>query len=69
MKAIRKKTIENILNNKSVKGIDYIDFRNPENLDEIKDPEGFRQNTGHSKILIAAAIWIVTTRLIDNIVI
>lgn len=62
--AIRKKCIETILLNKFVKKVDYFDIRNPENLKEIK-----KIGTGTKRLLIAAAVYLGTTRLIDNKVI
>ncbi len=46
-----------------VKNIDYFDIRDAETLEEINT------GTGDRDILIAAAVWLGGTRLIDNIVI
>ncbi len=59
---IQKESIEKIRGNKYVKKIDYFDIRDAKNLDEIKQPKKGQ------KILIASAVFIGHTRLIDNIV-
>ncbi len=46
-----------------VKNIDYFDIRDAETLEEIN------AGTGNRDILVAAAVWLGGTRLIDNIVI
>ena len=68
----REKSVEeikqeclNILNTSEfIKKVDYFDIRDPENLEELKSASDSTQN-----ILIAAAVYIGTTRLIDNKVI
>jgi pantoate--beta-alanine ligase len=59
---IQKESIEKIKSNKYVKKIDYFDIRDAKNLGEIKQPKKGQ------KILIASAVFIGHTRLIDNIV-
>ncbi|MCE5328751.1 pantoate--beta-alanine ligase [bacterium] len=59
--AIRRKCMEMLSLNKFIKKIDYFDIRNPENLKEIK-----KIDSGTEKLLIASAVYIGTTRLIDN---
>ncbi len=59
---IQKEAIEKIIKNKHVKKIDYFDIRDAKDLSEVdKLKKG-------QKILIAAAVFIGQTRLIDNIV-
>lgn len=61
---IKKECLELLNMNESVKNIDYFDFRDPETLEELKSSKNSPCN-----ILIAAAVYIGTTRLIDNKVI
>ncbi|MGM0365521.1 MAG: pantoate--beta-alanine ligase [Actinomycetota bacterium] len=48
--------------NRSVKNIDYLDIRCASNLDQVLDTKQ------KNDILIAGAIWMGNTRLIDNII-
>jgi pantoate--beta-alanine ligase len=57
---IKKECLGSLNMNESVKNVDYFDFRDPETLEEIKN------NKNRSNILIATAVYIGTTRLIDN---
>ncbi|MCX6384567.1 MAG: pantoate--beta-alanine ligase [Actinobacteria bacterium] len=58
---IKKECIEKLSSNKFVKKIDYFDLRDPENLKEIK-----KIKSGTNSMLIASAVYIGETRLIDN---
>lgn len=64
LREIKKDCLELLNMNESVKNIDYFDFRDPETLAELKSSKNSPCN-----ILIAAAVYIGTTRLIDNKVI
>lgn len=64
LEKIRKKVLEELKENESVKKVDYFEFRDPLTLQEKGKVSG---NTG--KILAAVAAWVGNTRLIDNIVI
>ncbi|MBM3707859.1 MAG: pantoate--beta-alanine ligase [Actinobacteria bacterium] len=54
--------------NKFVTKVEYFDFRDAENLDEIKDLNKYFKRKPRGSILIASAVWIGNTRLIDNII-
>ncbi|MBM3705601.1 MAG: pantoate--beta-alanine ligase [Actinobacteria bacterium] len=69
LREIKAIIMKNILSNNSVSKVDYFDFRKPENLEEIKNLKQFRQESKNGKILIATAVWIGSTRLIDNMVV
>jgi pantoate--beta-alanine ligase len=57
-----KKECLRILNlNEFIKKVDYFDFRDPDTLEELKISQDSPRN-----VLIAAAVHIGTTRLIDN---
>jgi len=58
---IKKECLELLIANESVKKIDYFDFRDPETLEELKKSKNITGN-----ILIACAVYIGATRLIDN---
>jgi pantoate--beta-alanine ligase len=60
LKFIRKEITEMIESEKLAR-IDYIAIVNPENLQELDTIDGF--------VLIALAVWIGKTRLIDNIIV
>jgi len=62
LEIVRKAAIEKLESNPFVSKIDYFDFRDNDMLNEI---ERIDQKT--ARILIASAIWIGKTRLIDNI--
>jgi pantoate--beta-alanine ligase len=64
LKEIKKECLELLSMNEFVKNIDYFDFRDPETLKELKSSKNRPCN-----ILIASAVYIGTTRLIDNKVI
>jgi pantoate--beta-alanine ligase len=64
LKEIKKECLELLSMNEFVKNIDYFDFRDPETLKELKSSKNRSYN-----ILIASAVYIGTTRLIDNKVI
>lgn len=57
---IKKEVLDRLKENESVSKIDYFDFRDPESLDEIE------MIGKHGRILAATAVWIGSTRLIDN---
>lgn len=63
-KSIKQEAIEILKSNSLIKKIDYFDIRNPENLKLLK-----KREPEVKKILIASAIWLGNTRLIDNKVI
>lgn len=69
IKKIKKASFEALNGNSCVKGIDYFDFRNCKNLEEIKSLKNYFKEDAQPGILIAAAIRIGSTRLIDNVVI
>ena len=58
---IKKECLELLIANESVKNIDYFDFRDPETLEELK-----KSKTITGSILIACAVYVGKTRLIDN---
>ena len=58
----RKEAMGLLKTNKFIKKIDYLDIRDAESLEKIVDAEC------KSDILIAAAVWVDNTRLIDNII-
>ncbi|MCL5072196.1 MAG: pantoate--beta-alanine ligase [Actinobacteria bacterium] len=62
LEIVRKAAIEKLESNPFVSKIDYFDFREKDMLYEI---EQIDKKT--AKILIASAVWIGKTRLIDNI--
>lgn len=63
LRKLKNNAIKDLEENIQVKKIDYFDIRDAESLKGIEDPKK------HDTILIAAAVWIGKTRLIDNIVI
>jgi pantoate--beta-alanine ligase len=64
LEKIKRTALKNLKGNKFVKSVDYFEFRDPVTLDELKKTEKKQRN-----ILIASAIWMGNTRLIDNMVI
>ena len=58
---IKKECLEILNQNEFIKKIDYFDFRDPETLDEFKSTQGSPLN-----ILIASAVYMGGTHLIDN---
>ncbi|MCG9479105.1 MAG: pantoate--beta-alanine ligase [Actinomycetia bacterium] len=63
LEAARERAIQMLRDNESVEKIDYFDLRDSETLEPALD-------TGtKNDILIAAAIWMGKTRLIDNIIV
>ena len=64
LERIRKAAIEKLESTPFVSKIDYFDFRDNDTLCEIE-----RIDQKAERILIASAIWIGETRLIDNILI
>ncbi len=63
LEKLRRKAIEDLKKNTHIRKIDYFDIRDGQNLRKMAE-------TDRSKdILVAAAVWIGKTRLIDNIVI
>ncbi|MCL5070406.1 MAG: pantoate--beta-alanine ligase [Actinobacteria bacterium] len=62
LEIVRKAALEKLENNPLVSKVDYFDFRDKDTLCEIE-----RIDKKKAKILIASAIWIGRTRLIDNI--
>jgi pantoate--beta-alanine ligase len=64
LEIVRKASFEKLESNPFVSRIDYFDFRDKDMLYEIE-----RIDQKAARILIASAIWIGETRLIDNILI
>ena len=62
LEIVRKAALEKLESNPFVSKIDYFDFRDKDMLYEIKQID-----QKAARILIASAIWIGETRLIDNI--
>jgi pantoate--beta-alanine ligase len=62
LEIVRKAALEKLEGNPFVSKIDYFDFRDKDMLYEIE-----RIDQKAARILIASAIWIGETRLIDNI--
>ena len=62
LEIVRKAALEKLESNPFVSKIDYFDFRDKDRLNEIE-----RIDQKAARILIASAIWIGGTRLIDNI--
>jgi pantoate--beta-alanine ligase len=62
LEIVRKAALEKLEGNQFVSKIDYFDFRDKDMLYEIE-----RIDQKAARILIASAIWIGETRLIDNI--
>ena len=66
-KSISEELLDVLLKNPSVSKVDYFDFRDAETLEEIKSIKKYKEKNADKKILIASAIWIGNTRLIDNV--
>ena len=64
LEKVKKKVKEKLKKNKFVKNVDYFEFRDPIKLEERKIIAGKQK-----RLLIATAVWIGKTRLIDNMVI
>lgn len=64
LEKIKKKALKKLKGNKFIKSVDYFEFRDPITLEERKKAE-----KKHKSLLVASAIWIGKTRLIDNVVI
>jgi pantoate--beta-alanine ligase len=62
LKIVRNAALKKLESNPFVSKIDYFDFRDKDMLYEIE-----RIDQKEARILIASAIWIGETRLIDNI--
>jgi len=62
LEIVKKTAVEKLESNPFVSKIDYFDFRDEDKLCEIE-----RIDYKTARILIASAIWIGKTRLIDNI--
>ncbi len=60
----KREALKKLKGNEFVKNVDYFEFRDPITLDEIKEVK-----KKHGSLLVASAIWIGKTRLIDNMVI
>ncbi len=63
LEMVKKHAARKIRETPQVKNIEYFDIRDAETLEEINT------GTGDRDVLIAAAVWLGGTRLIDNIVI
>lgn len=64
LEKIRRSALKNLKSNKFVKSVDYFEFRDPVTLDKVKKAEKKQRS-----LLVASAIWMGNTRLIDNVVI
>ncbi len=64
LEKIQRRMLKKLKENEFVKKIDYFEFRDPLTLEGKKKIE-----KNDKKILVAAAVWIGSTRLIDNIII
>jgi pantoate--beta-alanine ligase len=69
IKRIKEASLEALNGNSFIKSIDYFDFRNCRTLEEIKSLKNYFKEEVRPGILIAAAIRMGSTRLIDNVVI
>jgi len=67
LKKISRLTYEKFKKNKFVTRVEYFDFRDSENLDEITDLNAYFIKKSKGSILIASAVWVGNTRLIDNV--
>jgi pantoate--beta-alanine ligase len=65
---IRNTIYEKLSGNPFVSKIDYFDFRDPETLKKIGSINKYDFKSSGSSLLIACAVWIGGTRLIDNII-
>ncbi|MEI7615266.1 MAG: pantoate--beta-alanine ligase [Actinomycetota bacterium] len=61
LEEIKKECLKILNADESIKNVDYFDIRDPETLDELKSVQSSPQN-----ILLAGAVYIGATRLIDN---
>jgi pantoate--beta-alanine ligase len=61
---IKREALKELKGNKYIKSVDYFDFRDPETLDEVR-----RAGKKQQDLLVASAVWIGNTRLIDNMII
>ena len=64
LEKVKKKARKELKKNKFVRNVDYFEFRDPITLKERKIVDKKQK-----RLLIAAAVWIGKTRLIDNMVI
>jgi pantoate--beta-alanine ligase len=64
LKKIKNLSVEKLISNPAVAEVDYFDFRDPVSLEEIK-----KISDRGNHILIASAVKIGKTRLIDNIIV
>ncbi len=69
LKEIKDRAMEVLSKTHSIKIIDYFEFRNARNLDEIYDISKYLKEEPDGKLLISSALWIGKTRIIDNIII
>jgi len=65
---LQKRCVNDIKNNENVSKIDYFDFRDGTTLKEMKSLEPSEGMKMPEKLLVATAVHIGRTRLIDNIV-
>lgn len=68
LEKIKEQIKETFFRTPSIEDVDYFEFRDPQNLDEINDITKYLEEKPGGELLIAAAIWIGKTRIIDNIV-
>ena len=66
---IKKHVMDIFSETNLLKKVDYFDFRDPQDLKEIRDISKFLKERPDRELLIASAIWIGKTRLIDNIIV
>jgi pantoate--beta-alanine ligase len=64
LEKIKREALKKLKGNKFVRSVDYFEFRDPITLEEIRE---VKKKNG--SLLVASAIWIGKTRLIDNMVI
>jgi pantoate--beta-alanine ligase len=69
VKKIKNIAIEKLMANPAITAIDYFDFRDPLTLEDFKELGKIGSDKKLKKVLIATAVWIGKTRLIDNIVV
>jgi pantoate--beta-alanine ligase len=69
VKKIKNIATKKLITNPAITSIDYFDFRDPLTLKDFKKLGKIDNDKKPKKVLIAAAVWIGKTRLIDNIIV
>ena len=69
VKKIKNIATKKLITNPAITSIDYFDFRDPLTLKDFKELGKIDNDKKLKKVLIAAAVWIGKTRLIDNIIV